>query len=339
MLTATTPIDNNGASGVLEGTLVIPPDHPLNPYRHRYHPEHREGYEITREIKLEFGATDGGGGASTGGAPATGGADATGGTTETTGGQAAGGAATGGAADATGGAADGAGGAGVAAGGSTATGGSAETGGSTNVETTPTTDDSGAVTCPDALTLCGTVCVDLATHTSHCGACDRACAAGQTCISGVCTDTATCQPPLVECAGACVNTSTDPAHCGRCDLACAAGEVCSAGVCSSQCGPGLTQCGLACVDQSADILNCGGCGVVCREGQQCTNGQCTGTPTGGDPTVPTAAATDPSAAPTLVAEQDGGCGCSMPGRTNTPSAWLLTVLGGVVAWVLGRRRR
>ena len=287
---------------------------------------------------FEFGGTEGGGGVSTGGVPATGGTDATGGSAEATGGQAAGGPeATGGTAEATGGTADGAGGSG--AGGSTATGGSVATGGSTSVETTPTTDDSGALTCPDASTLCGTVCVDLATHRSHCGACDRACAAGQTCVGGVCTDATTCQPPLVECSGACVNTSTDPAHCGRCDLACAAGEVCSAGVCSSQCDPGLTQCGLACVDQNTDVLNCGGCGVVCREGQQCTSGQCTGTPTGGDPTVPTVAATDAGPTPELVvAEQGGGCGCSMPGRTNTPSGWLLTVLGGIAAWVLGRRR-
>jgi hypothetical protein len=33
-------------------------DHPLNPYRHRYHPEHTTGYPITRAITLEFTPDD-----------------------------------------------------------------------------------------------------------------------------------------------------------------------------------------------------------------------------------------------------------------------------------------
>ncbi len=49
----------NGVSGTLTtGPVTMAADHPLNPYRHRYNPEHRNGYAITREIWLDFAATD-----------------------------------------------------------------------------------------------------------------------------------------------------------------------------------------------------------------------------------------------------------------------------------------
>jgi hypothetical protein len=50
------PLNGNGTSGLLSGNVVLPSDHPLNPYRHRYNPEHREGYEVSRQIELEFGS-------------------------------------------------------------------------------------------------------------------------------------------------------------------------------------------------------------------------------------------------------------------------------------------
>lgn len=296
---------------------------------------------------FEYGGTEGSGGNGTGGAPATGG-DATGGSEAATGGGDAtggaeaatgGGDATGGSEAATGGGqatggAQAAGGAAVATGGSVAVGGSRQSGGSTNVEVTPTPDETGELTCPNPLSLCGSVCVDLGVHAAHCGACDRTCAVGQDCVGGVCTETANCQSPLVECAGACVNTSTDPANCGQCALGCAAGQVCSAGVCSTSCGAGLTQCGLACVDQTSDLLNCGGCGLTCLTGQRCVGGRCEGTATGGDPTVPAAGTNQPS-----VVEEDGGCGCSVPGNARGHAGAMLAALGGLVALVLGRRRR
>jgi hypothetical protein len=52
-------LSGDGQSGVLRGNLSLPPDHPLNPYRHRYHPEHSLGYDIIREIKLSFQSTSG----------------------------------------------------------------------------------------------------------------------------------------------------------------------------------------------------------------------------------------------------------------------------------------
>lgn len=40
--------------------------------------------------------------------------------------------------------------------------------------------------CKDAKSHCGAECVDLGTDPAHCGACGRACAASQTCVSGQC---------------------------------------------------------------------------------------------------------------------------------------------------------
>jgi hypothetical protein len=48
-------IGANGSAGVLTGALTMAPDHPLNPYRHRYHPEHGAGYDFSRAMTLSFG--------------------------------------------------------------------------------------------------------------------------------------------------------------------------------------------------------------------------------------------------------------------------------------------
>jgi hypothetical protein len=45
-----------GTSGAVSATLSMAADHPLNPYKHRYHPEHGLGYDLTRSLKLRFGA-------------------------------------------------------------------------------------------------------------------------------------------------------------------------------------------------------------------------------------------------------------------------------------------
>jgi hypothetical protein len=49
-------VGDDAKSGVLSGSLPLPAAHPLNPYRHRYHPEHVLGYDIGRTVKLRFGA-------------------------------------------------------------------------------------------------------------------------------------------------------------------------------------------------------------------------------------------------------------------------------------------
>jgi hypothetical protein len=42
-----------GAPG-LEATVVLPANHPTNPFRHRRHPDHTTGYDITRHIRMDF---------------------------------------------------------------------------------------------------------------------------------------------------------------------------------------------------------------------------------------------------------------------------------------------
>jgi len=49
---------DGGVAGMLTGTLTLSATHPLNPYRHRYSPEHAEGYAVTRTIELDFQAQD-----------------------------------------------------------------------------------------------------------------------------------------------------------------------------------------------------------------------------------------------------------------------------------------
>ena len=45
-----------GLGEVLEGAIVLDADHPVNPFRHKYHPDHRSGYEIARTFRLTFDA-------------------------------------------------------------------------------------------------------------------------------------------------------------------------------------------------------------------------------------------------------------------------------------------
>ncbi len=44
-----------GVSG-LTGTIVLPANHPTNPFRHRRHPGHTVGFDIERQIRLDFEA-------------------------------------------------------------------------------------------------------------------------------------------------------------------------------------------------------------------------------------------------------------------------------------------
>ena len=42
-----------GASG-LTGTIVLPANHPTNPFRHRRHPDHTVGFDIERKLRFDF---------------------------------------------------------------------------------------------------------------------------------------------------------------------------------------------------------------------------------------------------------------------------------------------
>ena len=59
----------NEANGTLSCTITVRPDDPMNPFRHKYHPDHRffddqgqiipeHSYEITRTITMEFASED-----------------------------------------------------------------------------------------------------------------------------------------------------------------------------------------------------------------------------------------------------------------------------------------
>ncbi len=41
-------------SAALTGVIYLPADHPTNPFRHRRHPDHSRGRDITREIRIDF---------------------------------------------------------------------------------------------------------------------------------------------------------------------------------------------------------------------------------------------------------------------------------------------
>lgn len=50
-------LENLAEPGGLEGVLFLPANHPTNPFRHRRHPDHTVGFDIVREIRLDFDET------------------------------------------------------------------------------------------------------------------------------------------------------------------------------------------------------------------------------------------------------------------------------------------
>jgi hypothetical protein len=136
--------------------------------------------------------------------------------------------------------------------------------------------------CPAGHAPCGTGgCIDLVVSREHCGACGRACRAGQTCNGGVCG----CPVGRNECMGSCVDLRSDGANCGTCGRACPAGQVCSAGACAMSCTGGATSCGGSCVFLAGDPANCGSCGNACERranaAVDCRDGMCLATCDGG----------------------------------------------------------
>lgn len=47
-------------SPALTGTVVLPANHPTNPFRHRRHPDHTTGFDITRNLQISFDASTNG---------------------------------------------------------------------------------------------------------------------------------------------------------------------------------------------------------------------------------------------------------------------------------------
>jgi hypothetical protein len=83
--------------------------------------------------------------------------------------------------------------------------------------------------CATGQTFCG-VCVDTATSAAHCGGCNRACAAGQTCMAGACVASA---PGNDTRAGATVLSLTSPASTLRADTTAATNHTAGSCLCSS----------------------------------------------------------------------------------------------------------
>lgn len=60
-LTATLGADDPPLGpAALQGTLRLPASHPTNPFRHRRHPDHTVGFDITRLLRLDFNGVSGG---------------------------------------------------------------------------------------------------------------------------------------------------------------------------------------------------------------------------------------------------------------------------------------
>jgi hypothetical protein len=113
-----------------------------------------------------------------------------------------------------------------------------------------------AIQCTGSLTNCGTDCLDTKTNLANCGACGRTCAAGQTCVQGLC-----CAPGQANCGGGvCIDLGTNPFNCGICGNACAVG---AGGVC----------CNGGCAALATSAGNCGACGHSCQ-GSTCAGSRC-----------------------------------------------------------------
>ncbi len=138
-----------------------------------------------------------------------------------------------------------------------------------------------AAACPGTQMLCGAVCSTLSSDPANCGACGKACATGEFCVSGSCKNQ--CATGQTGCSGDagtyCANTGTDDDNCGSCGNTCVAGQVCSGGKCGTTCATGEALCaGDAgspyCASEQTDNANCGSCGNTCPAGQVCGAGLC-----------------------------------------------------------------
>ena len=134
-------------------------------------------------------------------------------------------------------------------------------------------DTTAPMACPNGYSQCGQDCAPLKRDPLNCGACGKACKAGEVCVQGGCA--LQCGGNATKCGAYCVNTKSDPDNCGMCAGKCPAGQVCSVGKCATSCQQGLTDCSGACIDLQTDDDNCGVCGNPCDAGQKCVGGKCT----------------------------------------------------------------
>ena len=152
------------------------------------------------------------------------------------------------------------------------------------------TDDAGDVVGSDVIPgmclptqiACGAACVSPATDPANCGRCGRSCAAGETCMSGLCMGGAAgdggTTDALVPPDGM---TATD----GGMQPMDAAMPPPDGGMGPTDvfmpppdgpapCPTGQVRCGNLCFDLGADQMNCGACGNACPSNQGCMSGRC-----------------------------------------------------------------
>ena len=136
----------------------------------------------------------------------------------------------------------------------------------------PSSSPDAQAACPATSSTCDGVCIDTTSNVQHCGSCQTACKAGETCSAGKCA--IACPGGQVACDGLCYQLSNDRLHCGSCTVQCKAGEVCGNGLCTTNCPTGQDNCGGTCADKQTDPKHCGDCATVCGPNDECVAGAC-----------------------------------------------------------------
>ena len=132
--------------------------------------------------------------------------------------------------------------------------------------------------CSAGRQLCASVCVDVMSDRTNCGACGTTCSTLKSCVAGACQ----CQSGLVACGGDCVDVRANAAHCGTCDNACPAGESCSDGACTGGSSTGGSSTGGG--STGGGSTGGAGTGGVPAGGADTGGVPSGGTPTGGSST-------------------------------------------------------